>query len=239
MSTAPKQVQITKVMIRSWPKMFFFWPAMLVGLLVGLGTAMLPQYGELFGGFYMLILTMNFVVLTFEFPRTTSLTLFASIAAGVFLLVLLNQQFPVITPLADFFGNLHIMASPGFYFTQSFIHAFLLIGMYVNTRFDYWVLESNELVHHTGMLGDIERFSTNGLKFNKEIPDIFEYLISRAGRMVLVIPGTPRPIVLDNILNINRLEKMVDSVLEAKMVRMDVPNGGAGAAHQAAVQDEA
>ena len=116
-------------------------------------------------------------------------------------LLLLIQQLPEqILPLKHFLSNLDLVASWQFYLAIFIMYVVLLIGMYGVTRFDYWELSPNEIIHHHGVLGDVERFSTAGLKLNKEIHDIFEYLLAGAGRIILVIPGQLRPVILDNVL---------------------------------------
>ena len=88
------------------------------------------------------------------------------------------------------------------------------------TRFDYWELSSNELIHRTGLMGDVERFSTAGLKLNTEIKDVFEYLLAGAGRVIMDIPGNPRPIVLENVLRIRKLMAQSQDMLSRRMVQV-------------------
>ena len=95
---------------------------------------------------------------------------------------------------------------------------FLIIWV---TRFlDYWEILPNEILHHHGPLSDLERYPTMNLKFDKEIPDVLEYVLLGAGRLVLHIPNVSKAIVLDNVLFINRKEEALK--------RRDEPAGGPG-----------
>jgi len=211
----------TQVVIRSWPKMIFFWPVLVGSLLAAmLSYTTPPEWGKLWGACFTVLLGLNLMVLTFEFPRLTSLTLaFAIVALGLSV-ALINIYYPIIQPIQDFLVHRGITASAEFYMTIFLFLSILFVGMFCVTRFDYWELGANELVHHHGMLGDVERFSTAGLKFNKEITDVFEYILAGAGTITITLPSVPRPIVLNNVLFIPRVERLADRILDAEEVRL-------------------
>ncbi|HEY1067863.1 MAG TPA: hypothetical protein VGE52_17200 [Pirellulales bacterium] len=173
------------------------------------------------GTIFLIILGINFTILTFDFPRTTSLTFLFSIVAVVLSAILINQRYEFVPAVVDWLERRDPSASPEFYFIFFGINLILFIGMAFSTRFDYWELSANELIHHTGLLGDIERYSTAGLKLNKEITDVFEYILAGSGTIVMSIPGTPRPVVLVNVLRIGYVERRADEILNAKFVRVE------------------
>lgn len=213
-----------KLVIRSWPKLIFLWPTLLVSLALAILNQYVPTWDRVWGGVFLGILGINLTIITFDFPRTTSLTVLATIIAVGFGLVLINQQFHIIAPVAQWFAVRYVSASTEFYWFFFGILAVLFFGMMFTTRFDYWELSANELVHHTGLLGDIERFSTAGLKLNKEITDVFEYILTGSGTIILNIPGNPRPIVMHNVLRIAHVERRSDEILNARFVRVDSAN---------------
>lgn len=228
MSQAPGKV-VKLLRFRPWPKMIFLWPTAIVSLAMGIATHLSPvDYHEYWGGVFMAVLGLNLLVLTFEFPRATSLTLAVVVVAIILGLFLLNDYFRVLPWIGEVFENLQISASKDFYYTFFVIQIILFVGMYIETRFDYWELSSNELIHHRGMLGDVERFSTAGLKLNCELNDVFEFLLAGAGRVVLTVPSIPRPIVLENVLNINRVTRAADEILESRSVRINTVVDAAG-----------
>ena len=64
--------------------------------------------------------------------------------------------------------------------------------IYVTRYLDYWEILPNEILHHHGPLSDLERFPTMNLKFDKEIPDVLEYLFLGSGRLVLHVTERAR-----------------------------------------------
>lgn len=211
----------TKLILRAWPKMLFLWPTAVAALIAGLGTGWLadaPNRGEFWGTLFLVVFTLNLVVVTFEFPRSTSLTLVLAIVALAWIFVEVNRRYNIIAPLRDFVEALELMAMPDFYFAVFVIYVLLLIGMFISTRFSYWEITNNELVHHRGLMQDVERFSTDGLQYTKQITDFFEYVINRSGRLVMRTPTIEQPIVLDNVIGINHVANTLDRLLEARRV---------------------
>ena len=221
MATAKADAPPREIVIRSWPKMFFLYPSVVVAICMAIAQASTEGLDKLWGGIFLVTWIINLMVLTFEFPRTTSLTAAVSIGFGILLVILLNQRFEFIPALKDWITGLDIRPSTAFYVLFSALSLLLFIGMFVVTRFDYWRLSANELVHHTGILGDVERYSTAGLKFNKEISDIFEYVIAGAGTIVINLPGNQRPVVLENVLQIQKIIDLANRLLEARVVPVE------------------
>lgn len=220
-----------RLIIRPWPKMIFLWPTLLMCLMMGLANMTDTNWENVWGGMFLVVLGLNLMVITFDFPRGTSLTLAITGVAAVLLLFLLNQSFGIIQPIQHWFATRQIHASNHFYFAFFFVLVVLFIGMFIVTRFDYWELTANEIIHHHGVLGDVERFTTAGLKLNKEISDIFEYILAGSGRLILLIANQARPVVLDNILNIAKVEQVADRILDARVVRIDTGGGPPDHAH--------
>lgn len=210
----------TMLVIRSWPKMIFLWPTAMVALVAGIVTGLSGGWDETFGHIFVVCFFLNLAVLTFDFPRSTSLTIFITVITLGLGVVLLNQQFGIIEPLQQWLASLDVNASPEFYISIFASMLILYIGMAIVTRFDYWELTSNELIHHTGLLGDVERFSTAGLKLNTELNDVFEYVLAGAGRIIINIPGQQRPYVLDNVLRINRVLSVSQELLSRRIVEV-------------------
>lgn len=209
------------VNIHHWPKMVFSWPTAVCAVGAGATGMLYPQHNLLATKIFLFVFAVNLMVLSFEFCRNTSLSFALATLAGSAGLLLLNQRYGLIEPLQRLIAQLRFYASPHFYFAMAGIYFVMYIGMFIATRFDYWQLTGNELIHRTGILGDLERFSTAGLKLNKEIHDVFEYLIGGAGRIIMVIPGQSRPVVLENVIGIKKIEKMADELLNARVVRIE------------------
>src|SRR5262245_23718765 len=101
MSTAPAVPAVPKlpkedvdsVILVSFPKIVFLWPSYLVALVAALymnfstgsATAISADVAgaTVIGWTFLILLSLNLIVLSFDFPRTTSLTLFFVIVACV------------------------------------------------------------------------------------------------------------------------------------------------------------
>ncbi len=209
------------LIIRNWPKMVFMWPTALMALACGLIATLLPSWDHIFGGAFLVCFTFNLLVITYDFPRSTSLTMLASIVAATLAIILINQRYGIIAPLQQWLSDLDLKATADFYYAIFAGMVLLFLGMAVITRFDYWELTHNELIHHTGLLGNIERFSTAGLKLNTEINDVFEYILAGAGRIIMTIPGTSRPVVLDNVLRFTSVMERSKQLLSRRVVEIE------------------
>ena len=171
--------------------------------------------------FFLLVLTVNLIVISFDFPRTTSLTLFFFvIAVGVIVWMIFRLNPDVLPGVTDFINAITPFANATFYFLFSLIMIALYIGVAISVRFDYWEVRPNELLHHHGVLSDLERFSAPNLRINKEINDVFEYVLLRSGRLILHPSNERRAIVLDNVFFINRKETQITRMLGALQVQV-------------------
>jgi hypothetical protein len=203
--------------------MIFMWPSALMALVAGLMSYdLVPQVAspEFWGGLFLTVFAINMMVVTFDFPRGTSLTLVLGGIALTWLFVELNRRYNLIQPLQAFLDELELIAAPDFYFFLFVLYLVLFTGMIIATRFNYWEISSNELVHHKGMMQDVERYATEGLQYRKEITDFFEYLLAGSGRIVLSAPAMPTPVVLNNVPGINRIARNLDAILEVRRVAL-------------------
>lgn len=176
------------------------------------------------GAAFLLVVTLNLIVFAFEFPRTTSLTLFFGITAVVLSILLLfrfNEQ--ILPALTSVLKGFQPMANATFYFAVFGILLAIMVAVFINVQFDYWEITPNELLHHHGFLSNLERFAAPSLKIDKEINDIFEYALLRSGRLVLHPSNEPRAFILENVLGINRKEAQLTKMLGALQVQVRNP----------------
>jgi len=101
------------------------------------------------------------------------------------------------------------------------IFGLVILIAWIRSRIYYVKIFHNEIVFKKGILGDVERYGTTNVMFYKEIPDIFEYLLLRSGRLTFTIPGRKTTIVMDNVPNINGVEKKVLVLLRRIEVDVD------------------
>lgn len=225
-----------RIFLVSYPKIIFLYPTFLMSMICGITFSIIGEvkaddpnsnYQMVVGmtSLFLGIFTMNLIVFSFDFPRTTSLTLFFFIAAivlGMFLTFQFRPEWAGI--LKSLFTALHPIANSTFFHLFSFILGAIYIFVLFNLQFDYWEARPNELLHHHGLWSDLERFPAPNLRISKEINDVFEYLLLRSGRLVLTPSNEPRAIVLDNVLFIDRKERALTKMLSALQVQVRTDN---------------
>ncbi len=225
--SAPKRIFLV-----SYPKIVFLYPTFLLAIasgiylmVTGAGTEVVDEgnhrAGELVALLFLCVGTLNLAVLAFDFPRTTSLTLFFFIAAVAMGIVLLfHFQVVSVAGLENIFAKLRPYANAQFYFLSAGLLFLMYIGVLVSVQFDYWEVRPNELLHHHGMLSDLKRFSAPNLRIDKEINDVFEYMLLRSGRLILHPSNERRAIILENVFFINRKEQQITQMLGALQVQV-------------------
>lgn len=170
---------------------------------------------------FLIVLALNLVILAFDFPRTISLTLFFFVVAVAMALWLLFLKRPDLVPaLSELLHQYQPLANATFFWTITGVLGVLFFLAYCTTRFDYWEVRRNELLHHHGILSNLERFPAPNLRIDKEITDVFEYLLLGAGRLILQISSERRAIILDNVPFISRKEGALTRMLGALHVEL-------------------
>jgi len=169
---------------------------------------------------FFTVFALNLLVIAFEFTRLKSVAIFCLLLAIAFLLLYLGTKMPVFVFIWHLVERLRISASTSFYFTLGTFFFIVYVGVFVSTRWNYFEIRHNEIVHHTGFLGDIKRFPSPNLKFTKEITDVFEFGLLGSGRVILYPASEKEAIVLDNILNVNRAEREMKTLLSSLAVEV-------------------
>jgi hypothetical protein len=178
-------------------------------------------YHHVVARIFLLVFALNLVVISFDFPRTTSLTWFFAIVALAIGLWFLFTRYEGLAPaIVSTLLSIKPYANASFYMVFALVMIFLFICVMISRRFDYWEVKGNELLHHHGFLSNLERFSAPNLRIDKEINDLFEYMLLRSGRLIIHASNERRAIVLDNVLFINSKEEKITQMLGALQVRV-------------------
>jgi len=219
--------RVKRIYLVSYPKVVFLYPTFLTALVAGIYMAIASDAPHdrsdtnIVSALFLGIFTLNLVVFSFDFPRTTSLTLFFFILAivlGLLLLFRFNDQIlPTVSGMLKAFKP---WANATFYFSFAGALGLIYVCVLINVQFDYWEVTPNELLHHHGFLSNLERFSAPSLKIDKEINDVFEYALLRSGRLILHPSSEPRAIVLENVMRINAKEAQLTRLLGALQVQV-------------------
>ena len=207
------------VLLRSYPKVVLLYPTWIAAILAAIFLSFLGDRADeiareyRIGSWFLVVVGLNLVVLSFDFPRTTSLTLVFCIVAVVFGALWLNYEHPFLPKVNEWIHAVNPFADSIFYWTLAGM-LFVIYGfVFVDTRFDYWEIMPNEIIHHQGILGNVNRYPAPQLKLEKEITDVFEFLLMRSGRLLLHPSTERRAIVLETVPNINRRELEIQALL--------------------------
>ncbi|HEX5135491.1 MAG TPA: hypothetical protein VFY93_00835 [Planctomycetota bacterium] len=219
--------ETTTVIVRPYPKIVYLYLTWIVSLLCGIFQ---PQLGVrdvlnetilrtsgFWGRIWLFAFVFNILVISFEFSRIRSVAIIFALLAFVFA----GSQFGFLDVVGAFLGHLPILMNKTFYFAVTAIFTVIYLLVFINTRFNYWEFQPNEILHHHGFLGDVQRYPTRGLRMQKEITDVLEHILLRAGTLVLSPAETDRPIVLENVINLNGVEDKIQRLLGTLKVRID------------------
>lgn len=208
------------VIVRPWPKVVFLYPTFIaatVAFLLGL----LGIDQRLLGNSFMIVMCMNLMVFSFDFSRIKSITVVVGAIATVLLVLWMDTMWNVTGFLGKLIGGVDIQMNTAFYGFLSAFLGFVFLIVFVNSRFHFYEINPREILHHHGYLGDITRWSTEGLEMNKEIYDMFEYVLLRSGRLIFLPASSKKAIVIDNVLKVNRVEERVNDLLSVMAVRFN------------------
>ncbi|MFX0041325.1 MAG: hypothetical protein ACFE8L_00295 [Candidatus Hodarchaeota archaeon] len=218
MSEKKKPKYPTEIYLRSYPKIIFFWPLLVVSFFWWIIQLFSDEPVGWLGTVWMIVFFTNLFITAFDFSSTKFFVLILVVVIGLLLVA-----FFVLPNLAvDIdFGDFNLGLTEGFYLVTTIILALILGFVMLSARFDYWKLERNEIYHKSGIFSSAERFPVKSLRLKKEIPDVFEYFLLRAGSMTLLPGRADEVIYLPTVLNIKKKEEQIDWLLSHVSVEPD------------------
>jgi hypothetical protein len=175
---------------------------------------------NLLGLIFLGVFFFNLLVLAIDFPRFTIFALLLLGTTVLFFLLWLGMFVRILEPLERFFEGVYVRANAQFYFMTVVVLLLVYATIFVSRWLDYWEILPNEILHHHGPLSDLERYPTLNLKFDKEIPDVFEHLMFGAGRLVLHVSDERKAIVLDTVLHVSAKEEALKKLMSRLEVRV-------------------
>jgi hypothetical protein len=200
-----------RITIHPMPDVVFLYPTAVTAIVCWIlsyfftSDAFLGRMGLIF----TLIFFSNLSILAFDFNRFKTVALILSVV----ILILLGILFNVFGAVFTWISHIQIIMKPSFYMAWSLFFDLLYILVFINTRFNYWEVSNNELVHHHGFLGDVKRWPAPNMGMSKEIKDVFEFLLLLSGRVIFQPQGEKTAIVLDNVFRVNHVEVRLKSLL--------------------------
>ncbi len=218
------------ILLIPYPKFIFMYPTLVVSLIAtivlyfGGYHSVDPDLDGLpvaMTGLFLVVMMVNMFVIIFDFPRATSLTLvfvLTTIALGVWMLTVFQPN--LLPSFQRLLSGIRPAANTTFFGCISLAMIVMYVAVFLSVRLDYWEISNNELLHHHGFLSDLKRYPAPNLRVDKEINDVFEYMLLGAGRLILHPSTEKRSIVLDNILFVGRKEAELTRVLGSIKVKI-------------------
>jgi len=213
-----KEDRPTEIYLRSYPKIIFFWPLLITSLVLWLIQAFIDPSNVL-GYVWFIVFFTNIFVTAFDFSSTKFFVLILAIV--VIILVLVFLVLPNWAVDIGGLPNLDLGLPWAFYMIMTIILAIILGIVIISTRFEYYKIERNEIIHKAGIFSSAERFPVKSLRFKKEIPDVFEFFMLRAGKLTIMPGKADEVMILNTVLNINKRERQLDWLLSHVSVEPD------------------
>lgn len=227
---------LDRVVIRSYPKIVYFYPTIVASIIaalwswskVGVGCNLSDvPLGP--GRLFFVIFAFNMLILAFDFSRKGFLAVILTVAIFLLAGALIEVRFPFFEPIERFLGFFDLRAHPHVYLAVAFTLLVIIGIVIVSVRYTFWEIRANEVIHYQGFWADVDRYPAPGLKFKKQIPDVFEYALLRAGTIVLQ-PQVGEKQVIENVPGVNGVEERLERLLGAVQVRIQQgPPPAAGA----------
>jgi len=210
-----KTIEKDQVILRNFPKAIFFTPLFLVSVIFWIVQSFLTDLNPWLGIIWVIIFFSNFTVTALDFPSYRVLILVLGIAIIV-LLALFLGLIPTLKQLGIIGQNFRIGLPVEFYMIMTIILGLILGLVMLSTRFDYYRIERNEVIHKTGFFTtSLERYPVRGLRVKKEIPDLFEYFLFKAGTITLIFAKNDKIIHLNTVLNVKKKAERIDFLLSS------------------------
>lgn len=203
------------VVVRPYPKIIFFWMTWLTSLVAAI-IMMSGSEPDHLGTVWMLIFAFNLIVIAFDFSEVISVMVLAVVGMVIFA----GVAFDFLGFIGDWVSHLDVDMNVRFYWVQFGLFTIIYLFVFLKSRFDYWEFRHNEVIHRSGLFADIKRYSTEDLRWFKEIPDVMERIMAGSGRMILTTPREQHPIVIEHVIGINRIDERVADILGVKRVTM-------------------
>ncbi len=223
---APSGEKVDSVVIRSYQKAVFFYPTFLTAIVCAILAYAVKDpggaYPRIAGDIFFTVFAVNIMITAWDFSRTGFIAVILLLVIAILGILLIQTKFAFLQGLASFLGLIQLRCHPHVYLVFAGIFGFLLLLSFAQSRLDYWEVHGNELLHVTGLVGNVERFPAPNLRFKKELPDVFEYTLLRSGTLVLEpAPGERHP--LPNVININAVERRIEKLLSTIDVTVEQP----------------
>lgn len=201
-----------RVILRDFSKGIFFYPLAIYSFIAAIienfgesGNPAQPwEHANVLSVIWLVVFFANIFIVSFDFSIGKFIALIFLVVLIVILVVLLTLNS---TP---FVFNLEIRTQ-FYWMTAAFTIAIVFLALLAG-QFRFVKLEQNEVLIK-GILGDVKRFPTSSLSYEKKIPDIFKYMLLGSGTIILHVPGMAESVALITVINVHKKAKQMDAIL--------------------------
>ncbi|OLS15381.1 MAG: hypothetical protein RBG13Loki_1012 [Promethearchaeota archaeon CR_4] len=161
----------------------------------------------------------NIFVVSFDVSTGKFLILILAITLiGLIVVFLIHYEIIQIGSIGNLF-NFNLEIRTHFYLMTALILGVIVLLTLVAGLFRYVRIEANEVLVK-GILGDVKRFPTTKLHYDKKIIDVFEFMALRAGTIILHILGAGEPVELHTVPNVNKKAEQMDALLSVLKISL-------------------
>ncbi len=175
------------------------------------------------GVLFLVVFAFSLFTVCVDLEIRWALITFSITLAVIFLLTLINERLEFLPAILTRLASLTPMANPHFYFAIFVIWVILMAISLAVVRFHYVRIESNEVVVVGGLLERTQRFPTLQMQYIKDIQDVIEYYLPlvNSGCLILTFRDQKESVVIDNVLNIDRVINQIDQIVSVLQVQND------------------
>ncbi len=209
-----------KIIIRSYSKAIFMLPTLILSIFGWIFQAIVITPTPILEIIWIVIFFCNIFVVFFDFSSSKFLIMILGIGLAATLMyftvfpLIFRAKFFSFDISEGFFGF-----DSHFYICMTGVLGFCLLIAIILPFFDYYTIERNELYHRKGLFTLAERWTLTNLRFTKSVPDIFEYMMFRAGT-IKFYPTKTDVIILPTVLGIKKKETQLDYILSK--IKVDI-----------------
>ena len=218
------------VILRSHFKSIYLIPMSLISLLCGIAVViggdaadMDSQWFRAWGLVWAFSFMFYMSLFIFEWSRAWTVVLIGAIVSVICIGFAVNSDdFPVWEKIWSGMKGLNLQLSVQAYFFFALFFSFCVLISWIKTRMHYVVMEHNEMqIYRNAFFGDRERISMLNPRIEVLVPDMIEYFhpFYRGGTVVIHAPN--KTIVLENVLQIRKVERITDRLGSTLSVRVE------------------
>jgi len=214
------QGSVAPVILRSWPKVVMMMPTLFMAIICGMAMVFFDRpapdaefnHVHLLNLVFLLVLAFNLIILLYDLSLRGFLIVVLLVVSLVLAVFLLDRSGGLWQALGRAFGR-RVYANSAFYFLLALILLFNMVIAWVITRFQYWVVDHNEIIIHRGLMQEQERHPTNRARFTMQIDDIIEYGLFGSGNLVFTFGDEKKEHHLTTVLRIRSKAEQLDRLL--------------------------